>query len=306
MTDTVEAALTFPCGDAKLVGILHLPTAPNRRGVVVVVGAPQYRAGSHRQFVLLARDLAEAGYAVLRFDYRGMGDSAGDFSGFEAVETDIRAAVDTLCDRVPDVGEVVLWGLCDGAAAIAFYAAGDPRVTGVVLVNPWVRVPASFAQAQVHHYYLRRLALPSFWRRLIGLEVDFGTSLRSFVGTLVAAVLGRLRGTWSGRAPGRPAVRTPARGGAAGKGRPDVAAVSRPGSRGAERERPHRSGIRGFGAEREVDAAVAAAVPGYGAGAARSQSHLFDAGVAATGPRLDPRLARASVTPAHRPSAVQS
>ena len=201
MTDTVEAALTFPCGDAKLVGILHLPTAPNRRGVVVVVGAPQYRAGSHRQFVLLARDLAEAGYAVLRFDYRGMGDSAGDFSGFEAVETDIRAAVDTLCDRVPDVGEVVLWGLCDGAAAIAFYAAGDPRVTGVVLVNPWVRAPASFAQAQVHHYYLRRLASPSFWRRLIGLEVDFGTSLRSFVGTLVAAVLGRLRGTGSGRAP---------------------------------------------------------------------------------------------------------
>lgn len=201
MTDTVEAALTFPCGDAKLVGILHLPTAPNRRGVVVVVGAPQYRAGSHRQFVLLARDLAEAGYAVLRFDYRGMGDSAGDFSGFEAVETDIRAAVDTLCDRVPDVGEVVLWGLCDGAAAIAFYAAGDPRVTGVVLVNPWVRVPASFAQAQVHHYYLRRLASPSFWRRLIGLEVDFGTSLRSFVGTLVTAVLGRLRGPWSGRAP---------------------------------------------------------------------------------------------------------
>ena len=207
MTDTVEAALTFPCGDAKLVGILHLPTAPNRRGVVVVVGGPQYRAGSHRQFVLLARDLAEAGYAVLRFDYRGMGDSAGDFAGFEAVETDIRAAVDTLCDRVPGVGEVVLWGLCDGAAAIAFYAAGDPRVTGIVLINPWVREPSSLARVRIHHYYLPRLASLSFWRRLIGLEIGLARSLRAGIGTLGAAVLGPL---WRRREPtGRSSERRP-------------------------------------------------------------------------------------------------
>jgi alpha/beta superfamily hydrolase len=45
--------------------------------VLVIVGGPQYRAGSHRQFTLLARSLAEQGFAVLRFDYRGMGDSTG-------------------------------------------------------------------------------------------------------------------------------------------------------------------------------------------------------------------------------------
>ena len=39
--------------------------------MVIVVGGPQYRAGSHRQFTLLARHIAAAGYPVLRFDARG-------------------------------------------------------------------------------------------------------------------------------------------------------------------------------------------------------------------------------------------
>ena len=42
--------------------------------VLVVVGGPQVRAGSHRHFVQLARHLATHGHAVMRFDVRGMGD----------------------------------------------------------------------------------------------------------------------------------------------------------------------------------------------------------------------------------------
>ncbi|KAB8057318.1 hydrolase 1, exosortase A system-associated, partial [Janthinobacterium violaceinigrum] len=60
---------------ARLVGILSLPAAPGPRGVLIVTGGPQYRVGSHRQFVLLARALAAQGVPVLRFDLRGMGDS---------------------------------------------------------------------------------------------------------------------------------------------------------------------------------------------------------------------------------------
>lgn len=70
--------LTFDCGGATLVGILEIPQRPARVGVVVVVGGPQYRVGSHRQFVLFGRALAHAGYPVLRFDCTGMGDSGGE------------------------------------------------------------------------------------------------------------------------------------------------------------------------------------------------------------------------------------
>lgn len=69
-----------------MLGILTLPAPgmPMRRiGVVVVVGGAQYRVGSHRQFVRLARRLAAAGHPVLRFDLPGMGDSPGEPVPFE-------------------------------------------------------------------------------------------------------------------------------------------------------------------------------------------------------------------------------
>ena len=88
MTYTEEIAL-FGCKGDTLVGILAKPETPAKTGIVVIVGGPQYRAGSHRQFVLLSRSLAAAGYAVLRFDYRGMGDSEGQQRNFEAVSADI-------------------------------------------------------------------------------------------------------------------------------------------------------------------------------------------------------------------------
>src|SRR5262245_37346209 len=53
-----DIAVQFDCEGQRLFGILSQPASPGRRGVLIVVGGPQYRAGSHRQFTLLARDLA--------------------------------------------------------------------------------------------------------------------------------------------------------------------------------------------------------------------------------------------------------
>ena len=44
-----EVATRLACGEHMLVGVLALPEAPTDTGVVVVMGGPQYRAGSHRQ-----------------------------------------------------------------------------------------------------------------------------------------------------------------------------------------------------------------------------------------------------------------
>ncbi|MDQ2695687.1 MAG: hydrolase 1, exosortase A system-associated, partial [Pseudomonadota bacterium] len=111
-----ETAFVFACRGDELPGILHHGAAGAARGLLLVVGGPQYRVGSHRQFVLLARDLAAAGIPVLRFDYRGMGDAGGDFAGFEGVDDDIAAALDAFFARCPGLREVVLWGLCDAAS----------------------------------------------------------------------------------------------------------------------------------------------------------------------------------------------
>ena len=180
----------FPCAGERLLGIAHSGDDDFPIGVVVVVGGPQYRAGSHRQFVLLARGLARAGYPVLRFDYRGMGDSGGAPRTFEGVHDDIRAAVDAFVRRFPHAGRVVLWGLCDAASAIAFYAAHDPRIAGIVMLNPWVRTEEGRAGAYLRHYYWRRLLDPRFWRKLASGRFDPRSSLGSLV-ALARAASGR-------------------------------------------------------------------------------------------------------------------
>jgi exosortase A-associated hydrolase 1 len=187
MTGAEEIPLIFACEGASLVGILHRPDRPKRRGVLIVVGAPQYRVGSHRQFVLLARDLARAGFPVLRFDYRGMGDSDGEFAGFEDVSADIRAAADCLFGHVEGLREVVLWGLCDGASAASFYAAGDARVGGLVVLNPWVRSGASVARARLSNYYVERLTSVDFWRNLLRRPARVGGALRGLAGSVAQA-----------------------------------------------------------------------------------------------------------------------
>ncbi len=172
MSTYTEMAQTFHNGAHTLVGIHSTPspaaTAPTT-GIVIVVGGPQYRAGSHRQFVLLARALASAGYPVLRFDIAGMGDSEGEQQSFETSSADIRAAVDQLQRHSPSLTQIVLWGLCDGASAALLYLqeGKDGRIGGLCLLNPWVRSAESLARTQVKHYYLERLQQREFWLKLL-------------------------------------------------------------------------------------------------------------------------------------------
>lgn len=185
-----ERALSFGCAGEALVGILSLPARshPGARGVVIVVGGPQVRTGSHRQFTLLARALAAGGTPVLRFDYRGMGDSGGAVRGFEDVEADLRAAIDCLQREVPAVREVALWGLCDGASAAALYAAGDARVRGLALLNPWVRTEEGAARATLKHYYRQRLFDPALWKKIARGQFRPGAALASMLGLARSAL----------------------------------------------------------------------------------------------------------------------
>ena len=183
-----ERAIGFACGGDTLVGILSLPVQPCARGVVIVVGGPQVRTGSHRQFTLLARALAAAGTPVLRFDYRGMGDSEGGMRDFAAVDEDVRAAIDRFQQELPGLRDIVLWGLCDGAAASALYAPQDARVRGLVLLNPWVRTDEGAARATLKHYYRGRLLDAALWKKIASGRFDLLGAAKSFVGVARSAL----------------------------------------------------------------------------------------------------------------------
>lgn len=185
-----EAPLTFRCREDTLIGILHPVAQAAECGVLIVVGGPQYRIGSHRQFVQLARSLAVDGIPAMRFDTRGMGDSGGEFPGFEHIDDDIDAAVGAFFEAVPGLKRVVLWGLCDAASAILFYAHRDSRVAGAALANPWVRTEAGLARAHLRHHYTGRLMDAAFWRRLFTGRVSVGSAIRSFIATVRTGLSG--------------------------------------------------------------------------------------------------------------------
>lgn len=183
-----ETAHVFDGPGEPLVGVLSHPESPARTAVLIIVGGPQYRVGSHRQFVALAHRVADAGHAALRFDYRGMGDSGGAMRSFETVSDDVGAAIDFMLRELPGLRQVVLWGLCDGASAALLYCQQrrDARVAGLCLVNPWARSPQSLARAHVKHYYLQRLREPAFWRKLWSGGVAW-TAVHSLLGNLRVA-----------------------------------------------------------------------------------------------------------------------
>ncbi|MGH8769558.1 MAG: hydrolase 1, exosortase A system-associated [Burkholderiales bacterium] len=181
-----ETTVQFACAGDWLMGVAHGPAIPCRRGMVIITGGPQYRVGSHRQFTLLARKLAAQNFAVLRFDYRGMGDSEGEPRSFERVDSDIRAAVDALIAQAPALKEVVLWGLCDAASAAMFYAYQDSRVTGMVLLNPWVRSESGIAGAYLKHYYGKRFFDRELWRKIFRGEFKASEAITSFFDMLRA------------------------------------------------------------------------------------------------------------------------
>ena len=178
-----EQAVVFHCGEEKdqLVGIVHEPSNPATTGVIIIVaGGPQFRVGAHRQFVVLSRRMADLGIPVLRFDHRGTGDSEGDYRGFLDMGDDISAAIDTLFEKFPQLEKVVLWGECESASAGGFYAHTDPRVSGVFMVNPWIRTQAGQAKTYLKHYYWNRLRDPALWKKIKSGEFSIFRSIKSY------------------------------------------------------------------------------------------------------------------------------
>ncbi len=92
--------LTFPGSTgAELTGVLHRPER-TARGSILLAHCFTCSKDLHTM-TRLARGLADAGYAVLRFDFTGLGDSEGEFAT-TTVANDVRdvvAAATALIER---------------------------------------------------------------------------------------------------------------------------------------------------------------------------------------------------------------
>jgi pimeloyl-ACP methyl ester carboxylesterase len=153
----------------SLLGIVTESVATDAdtgRPVIVILNAGiVHRVGPSRMHVALARRLAALGYAAVRFDLSGIGDSERRpdvLNLLDAALADIRETLDSLESSI-QLRRAVLVGLCSGADQAVVYAGSDPRVVGIVLLDP--HIPRT--RQYYFRYYGSRLFRLNSWLNIM-------------------------------------------------------------------------------------------------------------------------------------------
>jgi len=119
--------LNIPVDHGQLEAIIKEPAAPVAAAVVCHPHPLGGGTMNNNVVYRAAKALGEAGLAVLRFNFRGVGASTGRYDGGAGEEEDALAALDLLAQRYPGLP---LWmaGFSFGARVGLTVGARDPRV----------------------------------------------------------------------------------------------------------------------------------------------------------------------------------
>ena len=131
MTD-LSGNTFFEGPGGRIEAIIKEPAAPVRRAAIVCHPHPLFGGTMHNKVVFrIARAFQDAGFAVLRFNFRGAGRSEGEHDNGLGEQDDLRAAIAFIEERYPGV-EVWLAGFSFGSAMMLRAAACDDRVRALV------------------------------------------------------------------------------------------------------------------------------------------------------------------------------
>lgn len=136
-------AITLVNQSEKIFGILHLPLHVKKGPAIVICpGFAGNKCGKFRMFVTLGQELARLGFVVLRFDYRGAGDSEGDFKEItlEGEISDTLTCLDFLKHhRQVDSSKIGLLGRSLGGAIAVLAARRFEQIKSLALWAPVFR-----------------------------------------------------------------------------------------------------------------------------------------------------------------------
>jgi pimeloyl-ACP methyl ester carboxylesterase len=125
-----EEPIRFTSDGNELFGVLTLPSGPGPHPAIVIVHGSGQDGVASRSYTDHARTWAGSGYAALRYDPPGVGESAGtsSYQSLEMRTDEVEAAVRFLQSR-PDIASdrVGLWGESQGGWVIAMAAADYPQ-----------------------------------------------------------------------------------------------------------------------------------------------------------------------------------
>ncbi|MBD8892425.1 alpha/beta fold hydrolase [Roseibium litorale] len=210
--DYRESQHRFGPGGMFFCVLTEPASAPARTAILVLNAGYDHSCGWGRYTVDLAREMASRGYAVLRMDLAGIGETPywpgqGEQVLYSTRQSDdVRCAIDWMKERLGDA-HVLISGRCSGAYQ-AFVSAGlDERIEGAFLVNsrklvwdPDEDVDQAIREPiQTLDTYRSKMTDPKQFKRLLSGELTVSTAVRKVTAALATAadrklspLLGRL------------------------------------------------------------------------------------------------------------------
>ena len=123
--------------EGPLEALLEEPEHSSKieRTAVICHPHPQYGGTMHNKVVYrMARSARTEGAAVLRFNYRGVGKSAGTYDAGRGEQDDLRAAIRYMLDRYPG-RPIAVGGFSFGSRVSLRVCCGEPSVDRIVAVG---------------------------------------------------------------------------------------------------------------------------------------------------------------------------
>ncbi len=153
--------------ETPLMAIVTEPPAgiaASGKGVVLLNAGLLHRVGPSRLNVQIARKLAPLGHVSLRFDFSGIGDSEARRDGLPFERSSVLEVQDAMAALAArGVRDYTLAGLCSGADAAFLTALSDTRVTGLIMMDPWIYHTARYHLCR----YLSKVLDAKSWRNLV-------------------------------------------------------------------------------------------------------------------------------------------
>jgi uncharacterized protein len=130
--------VSIPGPAGVLEGVINANATAEPRAIAVLAHPLPTAGGTmHTKAIFhTAKALARIGCPVLRFNFRGVGQSAGVFDEGRGELDDFRAALDFMTARYPAVARVWAGGMSFGSWVALTAGAGDPRVTALLGIAP--------------------------------------------------------------------------------------------------------------------------------------------------------------------------
>ncbi len=182
--DWAESIVTFTNEGMTLVCSLTIPGTPHLPPIVITMNGfggdrndVEIPGTGEPFFKRFARILAEQGIASLRIDFRGSGDSDGEYqmTSFSTQISDALAAVDYICSNLKhqvNTKSIGMMGFSQGGLVGSTASAKDKRVDSLVLWSPATCPPHSYEGLITKQGIKAGLALPDGGWDMFGLYLD--------------------------------------------------------------------------------------------------------------------------------------